>query len=618
MRKNLQYGLMISMIAVGMFNANSALAANSGGKVIQNGSIWVYAGTKPQNSAVKVDSPLETKVEGIIGGYSLTGNASSNSLTISNGNLKMFKMITGGASMSGGSTGNVLNITGGTISLDPFGYIAGGVGYNNAANNKVNLSGGIIDGIVYGGYTQNGGTINGNTITVSGKANLNEAALSGGYSFDSDNAKISNNKLVISNWSGSVKNVENFSSIDFQNMQWKNGGTVLKITSGEDNSLANTKINLLSLAGGSKPGVNQSMYIIDGDGTRLGINKQNVTVNKNFSAGVAVVGTGSISVDSDGSRLKYTINSVTQNPQTHMVAQNHAVAAAFVNQGTDLISDSLDTLNRDSNYGVKTFAAVHGNHSKYDVNNDLKINGWSGIVGVGAENSVGNGDFAWGVFFENGSGSYRAYNNFNGELFRGDGDIVYNGGGVAARFEQNNGVYTEGSLRAGMLKNEMNDALKDGAGNIFGYKSESTYYGAHIGVGKIISLNASQDLDIYGKFFHTYTNGDTFTVAGDKFELDDITSDRLRVGARLTTNKENKFSSYYGLAYEYEFNGDADMRVQAMNVPQQSLKGSSYMAEIGMNYKPSSDSPWSFDLSMRGYAGQREGFSGNVQAVYSF
>ena len=289
MRKNLQYGLMISMIAVGMFNANSALAANSGGKVIQNGSIWVYAGTKPQNSAVKVDSPLETKVEGIIGGYSLTGNASSNSLTISNGNLKMFKMITGGASMSGGSTGNVLNITGGTISLDPFGYIAGGVGYNNAANNKVNLSGGIIDGIVYGGYTQNGGTINGNTITVSGKANLNEAALSGGYSFDSDNAKISNNKLVISNWSGSVKNVENFSSIDFQNMQWKNGGTVLKITSGEDNSLANTKINLLSLAGGSKPGVNQSMYIIDGDGTRLGINKQNVTVNKNFSAGVAVV-----------------------------------------------------------------------------------------------------------------------------------------------------------------------------------------------------------------------------------------------------------------------------------------------------------------------------------------
>lgn len=307
-----------------------------------------------------------------------------------------------------------------------------------------------------------------------------------------------------------------------------------------------------------------------------------------------------------------------QNSQTHLVAQNHAVAAAFVNQGTDLISDSLDTLSRDHKYGVKTFAAVHGNHSKYDVNSDLKINGWSGIVGVGNEKDIGNGDFSWGAFFENGSGTYRTYNSFNGDFFRGDGNVVYNGGGLAARFEQDNGVYTEGSLRAGLLKNEMKDALRDGAGNSYGYKSESTYYGAHIGVGKIISLDADKDLDIYGKFFHTYTEGDTFTVAGDKFDLDGITSDRLRIGARLTTNKENKFSTYYGLAYEYEFNGDADMRVENMSTPQQSLKGSSYMAEIGVNYQPSSDSPWSFDLSMRGYAGQREGFSGNVQAVYSF
>lgn len=55
-----------------------------------------------------------------------------------------------------------------------------------------------------------------------------------------------------------------------------------------------------------------------------------------------------------------------------------------------------------------------------------------------------------------------------------------------------------------------------------------------------------------------------------------------------------------------------------MSAPEQSLKGSSCMAEIGMNYKPSSESPWSFDLSMRGYAGQRDGFSGNVQATYTF
>lgn len=632
MKRNLQYSVMISILAIGMLGTTAAWAANSGGTETNKFGPWAYVGTKAQGSNVYVDSAFShSNVQQIIGGWSQTGNVSSNTLTIAGGNFRNLTVITGGATMySGSANGNTVNITGGNIVMYyGSGFIAGGVGVTSATNNKVNISGGTIEGIIYGGRTQSDGTVSGNTITISGSADLSKAALSGGYSEPiisrriSNKTVVNNNKLVIDGWSGSVLQAENFDSIDFKNIQWKNGGTVLKLTDKyySEGNLVDTKINLLSLAGGAKPAVDQSMYIIkgedeDGDAIKLGIKKDNVTVSKEFSAGVALVGTGEAKVVDDG--LKYTINSLMLNSQTHLVAQNHAVAAAFVNQGTDLISDTLDTLSRDDKYGVKTFAAVHGNHSKYDVNSDLKINGWSGIVGVGNEKDIGNGDFSWGAFFENGSGTYRSYNSFNGDFFRGDGNVVYNGGGLAARFEQDNGVYTEGSLRAGLLKNEMKDALRDGAGNSYGYKSESTYYGAHIGVGKIISLDADKDLDIYGKFFHTYTEGDTFTVAGDKFDLDGITSDRMRIGARLTTNKENKFSTYYGLAYEYEFNGDADMRVENMSTPQQSLKGSSYMAEVGVNYQPSSDSPWSFDLSMRGYAGQREGFSGNVQAVYSF
>lgn len=624
MKRNLQYSVMISILAIGMLGTTAAWAANSGGTETNKVGTWAYVGTRAQGSNVYVDSAFShSNVQQIIGGWAPNGNVSSNTLTIAGGNFRNLTVITGGATMySGSANGNTVNITGGNIVMDyGSGFIAGGVGVTSATNNKVNISGGTIEGIIYGGRTQSGGTVSGNTITISGSADLSKAALSGGYSEPiisrriSNKTVVNNNKLVIDGWSGSVLQAENFDSIDFKNIQWKDGGTVLKLTDNGYESLKGTNINLVSLAGGTKPAINQSMYIIKGD--NLGIDENKVTVSKDFSAGVALVGTGTVSV-TNGSELKYTINSLMQNSQTHLVAQNHAVAAAFVNQGTDLISDSLDTLSRDHKYGVKTFAAVHGNHSKYDVNSDLKINGWSGIVGVGNEKDIDNGDFSWGAFFENGSGTYRTYNSFNGDFFRGDGNVVYNGGGVAARFEQDNGVYTEGSLRAGLLKNEMKDALRDGAGNSYGYKSESTYYGAHIGVGKIISLDADKDLDIYGKFFHTYTEGDTFTVAGDKFDLDGITSDRLRIGARLTTNKENKFSTYYGLAYEYEFNGDVDMRVENMSTPQQSLKGSSYMAEIGVNYQPSSDSPWSFDLSMRGYAGQREGFSGNVQAVYSF
>lgn len=430
--------------------------------------------------------------------------------------------------------------------------------------------------------------------------------------------------LTLDDWSGDVKGVYNFNDINFNTINWDSGGTVLNITENtETDSLANTKINIKSLnfAGGTELTAGESMTIISNNdsGKDLGIGTDKVNALSNFTVGVAIEGTGTAKVAADGNSVKYTLTEVKHLDQIDLVAENRAVAAAFVNQGTDLISDSLDTISRDSNYGVKTFAAVHGNRSKYDVNSDIKINGWSTIVGVGNADKFNNGsEFSWGVFYENGSGNYRTYNEFNNEFFRGDGSLVYNGGGIATRYTNKNGVYTEGSLRAGMLKSDMDNALRDGAGNFYGYESESAYYGAHLGVGKIISLNDSSDLDIYGKFFHTYTEGDSFKVAGDEFEFDSINSDRLRIGARITSNKENKFSTYYGLAYEYEFNGDADMTAQGLKSPTQSLQGSSVMAEVGFNYQPTPTSPWNFDLNLRGYAGERQGGSFNVQATYTF
>ena len=431
-----------------------------------------------------------------------------------------------------------------------------------------------------------------------------------------------NTTLTLDGWSGSVKGVYKFNNIDFNKINWVSGGTVLNIKENSENgALADTNINLKSLnfAGGAEINAGESMYIIDGKDLGIGTGTGKVDALSNFTAGVAIEGTGMAEVASDGNSVKYTLTKVKHTDQIDLVAENRAVAAAFINQGTDLIADSLDVLSRDSNYGVKTFAAVHGNRSKYDVNSDIKINGWSVIAGVGNAGKFGNGsEFSWGVFYENGSGNYRTYNEFNNEFFRGDGSLVYNGGGIAARYTNKNGVYTEGSIRAGMLKSDMDNALRDGADNFYGYESESAYYGAHIGIGKIISLSDSSDLDVYGKFFHTYTEGDSFKVAGDEFEFDSINSDRLRVGARITSNKENKFSTYYGLAYEYEFNGDADMTAQGLKAPTQSLQGSSVMAEIGFNYQPTPTSPWSFDLNMRGYTGERQGGSFNVQATYTF
>ena len=597
-------GIITNVYGVG--NENYTEDASGGNVTISGGSVLgkVYGGYSYRREAHHntVNISGDNSWAATVYGGNSSRSAYNNIVNISGGSVEGF--VYGGYSDNGTAYNNTVNISADSVEGSVYGGYAGD---GSVYNNIVNISGGSVAGSVYGGYIHDSGTAYDNEVVISGSADITYARLFGcNHRATNDTG----NTLTIDGWSGNTKSVQNFNDIAFKNISWDDDGTVLTITAGSADDLKNTNIKTINIAGGSNINVGESMTLIDGNISSIG------DVTHTFTAGVAREGLGSTSVN--GNVVTFNIDSIKLSSQAVGAAQTRAASAAFVNQGTDLISDSLDTISRDDNYGVKTFAAVHGNRSKYDVADDIKINGWSTIVGVGNADKFDNGsELSWGVFYENGSGNYRTYNSFNNEFFRGDGSMVYNGGGIAARYENKNGVYTEGSLRAGMLKNELDNAMRDVNGS-YGYETESAYYGAHIGVGKIISLSDSSDLDIYGKFFHTYTEGDSVTIAGDKFDFNSITSDRLRVGARITSNKENKFSTYYGLAYEYEFNGDADMTAQGLRADTQSLQGSSVMAEVSFNYQPTPDSPWSFDLNMRGYTGERQGGSFNVQATYTF
>ena len=348
----------------------------------------------------------------------------------------------------------------------------------------------------------------------------------------------------------------------------------------------------------------------------FGIDINNVSESSTFSAGVTAVGEGTASLDGDKHDLIYTITNVKRNSQTDLIAENRAVAAAFVNQGADIVADSLHLLDDGYHWGTQTFGAVYGNRSKYDVNSDLKINGWSEIVGAGNIHRVKDGRLAWGVFYENGTGNYRTWNEFNNEMFRGNGSLVYNGGGAAVRLTKDSGAYYEASLRAGTLNSSMSDAVRDGEGNSYGFDSDSAYWGVHVGAGRLIQSGGGQ-WDVYGKYFHTYIDGDSFHMGGDRFAFDSVTSDRLRIGARYMPDTEAAWKVYYGAAYEYEFSGDSHMKAGRFDAPEQSLQGSTVFGEIGTVWGRK-DSPWSMDINLRGYAGEREGFSGMVQLAYSF
>ena len=357
-------------------------------------------------------------------------------------------------------------------------------------------------------------------------------------------------------------------------------------------------------------------------------------ITQDAAIGVALTATGTIDiknnqevslVHNDGKisdsagvvKVEYTVNNIRASDQTAITTESRAAAAAFVNQGAEAVSDSINSL-QGAEAGISTFATVSGNNSKYDTGSYVDINGWNGIVGVAKTKDLNAGKFSYGAFFENGGGNYNTYNDFNGTSFRGDGNVVYNGGGLLMRYEQENGVYTEASLRAGTAKNEVSNALSDMDNKLYGFKTENAYYGAHIGIGKIIKLDNGKAWDVYGKYFHTHHEGDSVKIANDVFDFDSVDSDKLRIGARFSEQQGEKLTSYYGLAWEYEFSGDAGGTANHYAMYTPSLEGSTVIGEVGFRYTPGKASPWYFDANIRGYAGMQEGISGSVQAVYSF
>ena len=592
---------------------------------VKDSTVTITSGSTVNNSVHGGFSKSNSKVSGntvritggtvtwnVFGGWGKNGAVTGNTVTITGGRVGW--LVYGGWSGWASATGNTVTITGGTVgTVDSSSSVYGGHSDVGAATgNTVKISGGTVSGDVYGGLSKGSGEVSNNTVTITGGTVSGDVY--GGWS---NGGKVSDNTLVVGGGSSTVGGLRNFGIIRFQGVTWDPRRTLLTITHGAEDDLENTKIDAgsISFAGGTELQTNASMTFIKGG--NLGLpTETDEDLAGTFTAGVATVGTGEMSVGDDGNTLSYKITGVFRNRQTDLIAENRLAGAAFVNQGADIAADSLRLLDDGYHYGTQTFGAVYGNRSQYDVASDIKINGWSEIAGFGNIHEVKGGRLAWGIFYENGTGNYRTWNTFNNEMFRGDGSLLYNGGGAAIRLTKDSGMYYEASLRAGTLSSSMSNAVKDGNGNSYGFDSDSTYWGAHVGAGKLIQRGSGQ-WDIYGKYFHTDIDGDSFEMGGDRFSFDSVTSDRLRLGARYTADTDKAWSLYCGAAYEYEFSGGSHMKAGQFDAPEQSLQGSTVFGEIGTVWGRK-DSPWSMDVNLRGYAGEREGFSGMVQLAYAF
>lgn len=329
-------------------------------------------------------------------------------------------------------------------------------------------------------------------------------------------------------------------------------------------------------------------------------------------------------VASNGSKLIATLGSTLAADEASVLNASMLGGLAFNLQGADLIArEGMEAAVRsaqlDNNHAV--FAALTRSSLDYGA---VDVDGTNMLAGLAWRSTTGAGNLTYGVFAEHGDGSYDTYANINGTSLHGEGDTDYTGGGILARMDfngsENGHGYLEASGRVGNADTDYtNSGLRDAYGRAASYSTDGTYYGAHIGAGYVQKLDEKSSIDWYGKLLWARLEGGSADLStGEHLTFDDADSLRLRIGGRWNYAASDFVSYYAGLGYEYEFDSEASGFTNGLALGDEDLTGGSGVAELGISFKPSKNSPFSLELNLSGFTGEREGFRGGVEAVYTF
>ena len=272
--------------------------------------------------------------------------------------------------------------------------------------------------------------------------------------------------------------------------------------------------------------------------------------------------------------------------------------------------------------GYVPFVAIGGSNLRAESGSHVNVDGIGLNVGFARELPNKQGKLLVGPIVEYGRGNYDSYLN---DGTHGDGSSRYWGAGIMARQTNWDGLYYEGSFRGGQVK-------ADYAANLTttrraSYDSKSSYFAMHLGVGKAIALKKDNVLDCYLKYFYSHTAGDDVTAtitntltgasANAGMNFSSVDSHRVRLGARLTHTVNERNKLYGGLAYQYEFDGDARATYNnGTSAPSPSVKGSSGMLELGWQVKPGGR--MTLDLGVIGWIGKQRGVTGHLGAMWQF
>ena len=577
-----------------------------------------FAGADQGDSRGNTVTLQNGTVSGVYGGYVAGGNgdAKDNQVRIDGGSVAN-AVIGGYTAGSGNATGNTVTVTGGTVSGD---IVGGYANVKDASANIVDLGAVTVSGNVFGGRSGGAGTTNDNTIHLRGTQV--SGTVTGGSA-----AAGTGNTLAVHDFNTSVQDFSNVQNLHFYLPEETTGNsdrTMLRLgvqhkdirgihlgvgISGQQSALQ--KGDIVSLMKVAANGALTTDEALDNDVSGM----QGVSLKYQFA----------LQKRSTDELVAIVKDNAVMNEQTKSLVETRSAASAFLNGGADLLSgmgmDAAETAAADgsnaANAAIRSgsyeiWAAQGGSGERIETGSYVDAKGWSLNVGFAKQDAIDKGKLTYGPFVEYGRGSYDSYLD---DGTHGDGSSSYIGGGFMVKATGADQSYVEASLHAGRIKS-------DYSGNISGtstsYDASNNYMAGHIGLGRKFDLSGDAALEGYAKYFYSRQNGASATlITGEKYDFGSVTSSRVRLGMRYTKKLMPRSEFYAGLAWEYEFDGDATATYEGYATPSPSLKGGSGMLELGYRFTPKGSSV-SYGVNLTGWQGKRKGITGGAHVSWAF
>lgn len=608
------------------------------------------------NSVIGDDTVIPIK-GAVVGGFALEGISSGNTVNIANS--KVFRNVYG-AFGGNDCTGNIINITGSEIGANVYG---GQAEKGNSLGNTVSIENSTVTENVYGGYAQKvlAAKAENNKVILKNGAKI-KGDVYGGYAvitIDSQDG-IKNNTLEVVGKGNEAKSIQNFDKLNFFiTKDLIANDTMLKVT---DTALINNAEIKAGVELGTKLNENDKINLI----TAGALKAENITTGTLTDGLINIDKRIKVAIGPDGNKLVGVINGTTPpggggttppggggttppggggttppggggttppggggttpgagslyaDADAKSPVETQSAALTMLNLGHDLLTtagyeNAALAVDGEKEGSVNPFITMSANNQKLDTGSHVDLKAWNMNLGFAKKINNNSGKLIIAPVIEYGRGSYDSYLD-NGT--HGDGDAHFWGAGLMAKQLNDDGLYYEGSLRAGRMSTDYQSAVAGG----IKYDSDATYYAAHLGMGKVVQLNDKDTLDYYGKLFYTRQQGDKVTVGtGATYDFDATTSLRTRLGARYTHQLSEKNAFYAGLAWQHEFDGESNAIVAttlgSASAPAPSMKGDTGIMELG--WRVNNSDKFELGLGVNGSIGKQKGVGFNLSLNFSF